>query len=451
MTNDDDELSVEEATKKFQEQLESERAQKQRAKLKQVLDDWVWVSGATVFVRRTDHLIWNDKQWRTHYAHLHQKGDVFTFVMRQGLVTTVERLAFEPYQPEFLDGGQAYNTWRPSNVEAREGDAQWFLDHIAYLFPDENVAGYVLDYLALLVQEPWEKILFFLLIVGVEQGTGKTAVTEVMTRILGPHNTVAPSNDEIASQFTGWQEGKQLAVVHELMMLGRQQISNRLKPVATEPKLSIRVMYRAAYDAPNRLALIATSNHFDALKVDNADRRWLVVETQAQQREPEYYDALWAHIASAEDLGAVKWMLQHREVKLNPKGKAPLTTAKTEMVEQALADEEAYIMECFEEGAAPFDFDLVRRDDLVTLVQQRFPGHARNIMGRIAALLKGRLNAVKHTRNTSVGDGRPKFHLWSVRNHERWRNVGPAGRVDAYLAHKRGLVAEAFATTEPDF
>lgn len=448
MTSDTDELSVEEATKAFEEKLRSEREQKQRKRMSEVLEDWVWVSGATVFIRRSDHLIWNDKQWRTHHAMLHPKGDVFTFVMRQGLVTTVERLAFEPYQPEFLEGGQAYNTWRPSDIDAREGNAQWFLDHIAYLFPDETVAGYVLDYLALLVREPWVKILFFLLIVGVEQGTGKTAVTEVMTRILGPHNTVTPSNDEIASQFTGWQEGKQLAVVHELMMLGRQQISNRLKPVATEPKLSIRVMYRSAYDAPNRLALIATSNHFDALKVDNADRRWLVVETRAKQREPEYYDALWAHIASPEDLGAVKWMLQHRKVKLNPKGKAPVTTAKRDMVEQALPDEEAYLVELFEEGEEPFNFDLVRTSDLITAVQERFGKNQRNLMGHITAVLKGRIGAVRHTRDTTPGNGRPKWRLWSVRNHEHWAKVGPTARVDAYQKHWK--LPYVFTEDDPD-
>ncbi len=435
-TFDEEELSVEEATKQYAEQLRSQREQKQRQRLTDVLADWVWVSEATVFVRRSDHRIWNDKQWRTHYAHLHPKGDVFSFVLRQGLVQTVERLAFEPYETEFLDDGSAYNTWRPSAIEPREGDAQWFLDHIAFLFPDETVADYVLDYLALLVREPWEKVLFFLLIVGVEQGTGKTAITEVAQRLIGPHNSVAPSNDEIGSQFTGWQEGKQLAVVHELMMLGRQQISNRLKPVATEPLLSIRVMYRAAYAAPNRLTVIATSNHLDALKIDNADRRWLVVETQAKQREPEYYEALWAHIDSEADLAAVKWMLQNRDVKLNPKGKAPVTVAKREMVEQALPDEEAFLLELFEEGEAPFDFDLVRTTDLIDAVQARFPGSHKDLMGRITSLLKGRIGAVRHTRDTSPGNGRPKWRLWSVRNHDDWAKAGPTARVEAYQKHR---------------
>ena len=435
-TFDDEELSVEEATKKFQEQLVSQREQRQRSKLSEVLDDWVWVSGATVFARRSDHLIWNDRQWKTHYAHLHPKGDVFAFVLRQGLVTTVERLAFEPFQPEFLDDGRAYNTWRPSAIEPREGDALWFLDHVAFLFPDEAVQGYLLDFLALVARKPWRKVLFFLLIVGVEQGTGKTAVTEVMQRLVGPHNTVAPSNDEIASQFTGWQEGRQLAIVHELMMLGRQQISNRLKPVATEPELAIRVMYRAAYSTPNRLNLIATSNHLDALKVDNADRRWLVVETKAAQREPEYYDRLWAHINSEDDLAAVAWMLQHREVKLNPMGKAPVTNAKREMVEQALQDDEAFLLELFDEGEEPFDFDLVRINDIIDVVQQRFPGHHKDLMGRITSLLKGRFGAIRHTRDTTPNNGRPKWRLWSVRNHDEWAKAGPTARVDAYSKHR---------------
>src|SRR5262249_46823150 len=158
-----------------------------------------------------------------------------------------------------------------------------------------------------------------------------------------------------------------------------------------------------------------TSNHLDALKIDNADRRWLVVETQAKQREPEYYERLWAHIDSEADLAAVKWVLRHRGGELDPKGEAPLTGGKRERVEQALPDEEAYLLELFEDGEAPFDFDLVRRTDLIDAVQERFPGAHKDLLGRITSLLKGRIGAVRHTRDTTPDNGRPKWRLWSVR------------------------------------
>ena len=71
----DDELSVEEATKAFEEKLRSEREQRQRSAMTEALADWVWVSEATCSVRLGDRRIWTDRQWKTHFAHLRDGGD----------------------------------------------------------------------------------------------------------------------------------------------------------------------------------------------------------------------------------------------------------------------------------------------------------------------------------------------------------------------------------------
>jgi len=231
--------------------LQAERAQKQRERIVSAADDWIWASEATCFVRRSDHRIWNDRQWKNHYAHLYPKGDIFTFVMRHdGYVEKFDSLTYQPGGAEVVDS--MFNLWRPSPMGAAEGDVSWFIDHVRYLFPgDEQAAEYVLDYMALLVREPFTKILFALLIYGGHHGTGKTMLARLLARMLGEHNVVSPSNEELTSQFTAWQEGAQLAVINELMMLGRQQIANRLKSDITEPWLRIRAMYRVGYSLPN--------------------------------------------------------------------------------------------------------------------------------------------------------------------------------------------------------
>ena len=88
-----------------------------------------------------------------------------------------------------------------------------------FLFPDERDRDLVLDYLATIVQRPSEKIHFALLVRG-PQGSGKSAVGELMARIIGRRNVVKPSNDEVLNKYTVWQEGAQLAIIEELMTLG---------------------------------------------------------------------------------------------------------------------------------------------------------------------------------------------------------------------------------------
>ncbi len=51
----------------------------------------------------------------------------------------------------------------------------------------------------------------FALLIRGEQGSGKSAIGELMRRIIGDRNVVKPSNDEVTGRFTAWLEGAQLA------------------------------------------------------------------------------------------------------------------------------------------------------------------------------------------------------------------------------------------------
>jgi hypothetical protein len=431
--------------------LRSKATQRQRERIITETADWVWCSEAQAFVRRTDRLIWSDRQWRSHYAHLDPKGNiVLTVQRRKGLISKFERLVYEPGGTEVIDD-VSFNLWRAGGIEARAGDVAWFIDHITYLFPDPQDAALVLDYLALLVREPWTKILFALLIWSREHGVGKSVLALLIARMIGEHNTVFPTNEEVTGKFTSWQEGAQLVVLEELMMRGRLELANRLKPVITQPTIRIRAMYRSEYEVPNRLNLIAFSNYSDALKVDDGDRRWLIVEAPVKPRSPDYYSGLFGHVDNDDDVAAVKHFLQNRLVGLNPKGRAPETAAKVEMIEQGLPDEEAYVLNLFEAEEPPFDFGLVRLEEVVTAAQQKFRGYRGNLMSRMTSLLKDRIGAVRQTRNTTPGDGRPKWHLWSVRDHDYWRELGPSARMDAYLKHLKNSSRHAYEQAVADF
>jgi hypothetical protein len=417
--------------KEAAEALASQLAQKRRERIKEALADWVWVSEAYAFVRRSDRKVWTDKQWTAHFGHLvAEKENVLNYAIKKtGYISKFEKLVFEPNAPEEIDG-LAYNLWRPSGISAAPGDSAWFVDHINYLFPDVRVADDVLDFLALLVKEPFVKVLFAMLVYGPKHGTGKSAIGAILSSMLGASNLVFPSNDEISEKYSQWQEGAQLGVIEELMMLGRQQIANRLKPVITQPDLRIRAMWRPSYTTPNRLNLIAFTNYPDALKVENDDRRWFIAESPVEPLAKDYYEKLFAHIECDADVAAVKHFLQHREVRLDPKGRAPATQAKREMVEQSLSDEEAYILELLDEGGAPFDFDLIRREDIIDALRLRFGTLRPGVYSRMTSLLKTRIGAVSQKQDKRVGV--THHRLWSLRDHEQWDAAGPAARTEAY-------------------
>jgi len=403
-----------------------------------VWDDWVWVVEPYQFVRRADSAKFRTEQWKSLYANLKPDGDILNAIWKNNVrMRKFEKLVYLPEADEFPDGedGGRYNIWRRSGVEAVPGDVSVFLDHMAYLFPDESERAHVLDYLALLVQRPADKIHFALLVRGM-QGTGKSWIGNLMERIVGSRNTVRPSNDEVTSPWTAWMEGAQLAVIEELMTLGRKEVANRLKPAITDPTLRIEQKHCSIYSIPNCLNFLCFTNHEDALPIEHGDRRWLVVFSPAVKRDEAYYRRLFGYL----DGGAafVKHWLAERKVTLKPHGVAPATVGKEAMRRLGMGDAEAFLLDLFESGEPPFDFDLVRLDDLVDVVPVALRGRS-SLRARLSKWLKGEIGAVDQSRYTKADRNRPAYQLWSVRDHDRWREVGAAGRIDAFMAFRKPI------------
>jgi hypothetical protein len=145
-----------------------------------VSQQWVYVADAHAFVRRSDGKKYGPEQWKALHASAWPDGDVLTAVWKGKLpVSKRESLVYIPHRSEFLEEGLAYNLWKPSGVEAREGDVGPFLAHVEYLLPEAADRDRLLDYMALLVQRPADKIMFALLLRG-EPGTGKSWVGLLM-------------------------------------------------------------------------------------------------------------------------------------------------------------------------------------------------------------------------------------------------------------------------------
>ncbi|NRD90037.1 hypothetical protein C8024_12055 [Sphingopyxis sp. BSNA05] len=314
--------------------------------------------------------------------------------------------------------------------------AQVFLDHMAYLLPDETERAYALDYLSFLVANDVQKVHFAMLIQG-EPGSGKSFIGELMERMVGIRNVRMVKSQELTKEYTGWQEGTQLAVVEEIMAFGRREIANELKTVITGDELRIRRMRTDTYEVPNRLNLICFTNFKDAVPIDAGDRRWLTIFSPAKPRDADYYTELFDRLKGDEFPAAVKWMLQNHEAKLSPKGVAPMTTGKAEMRNMSVGDLEQYLDELMEEGAGPLAYELVRVDDVWAMVKGDFKA-TRNGRSRVIEWLKSK-GAVQHSRYTKKdGTGRYAYALWSLDNHAKWDTAGPASRIDAWIKHWEG-------------
>jgi hypothetical protein len=416
------------------EEMKAKRAAKDAGAISAALAEWVYVAEATCFVRLSDGWKLGERQWRPLFADLRKKEDVVAYVQRHGLIQTYERFVFEPDAPQII--GATFNQWVPSTLVAKPGNIDWFMDHIVYLVPEPAEREKLLDFLSLAVKPPYVKIQYAVLLIG-EPGIGKSIFGPMFGFILGENNVVEPGRADLHDKWTSWREGKQLIFIHELRIAGRGAALERLDTSITEVKQRIVAHYRATYTLAIRQNHFTCSNHGSPLSIRQNDRRWFILESTAARRPDAYYDALWAHVNSSEDMAAVKYYLENREVVLNPFSVAPVTSAKRAMVEEVKSDIEVYLSDLFEQAYYPFDFDLVQLAKVEEMIQAQFK-YERNVR-KAATDFMHSICARRYEKpgGPTAFKERINFHVWSIRNHDKWEDMGATDRCRALQAFRK--------------
>ncbi len=114
------------------------------------------------------------------------------------------------------------------------------------------------------------------------QGTGKgLLVNHVLIPLLGTSNVAVRRMSELEDRFNGYLETSILAIIDEAQISESKQskmIMADLKNLITEPQLSVRRMYTAAYTVPNHTNLMLLSNQPDMVTIEPTDRRFNVGE-----------------------------------------------------------------------------------------------------------------------------------------------------------------------------
>jgi hypothetical protein len=241
----------------------------------------------------------------THFLHARRKNTILK----------PDKVVYRPNQAEFVDGGREWNLWRPSEIVAEAGDTRLWDEHVAYLFPDPEQRGRLLDWLAGVLQRLEVKPMHALLLIGVDQGTGKSWVLRVLAKLIGDENWRPLTQDILASKFTGWAMRTKLVTVEELRTLGRAELANKLHPWITQPEMSVNEKNLPSFTLDQVIAFAFMSNRIDAIKVDTSDRRYLVLKTEAVPRPDDYYVRLYGLLEDRVALGAVLHQLLNRDLK----------------------------------------------------------------------------------------------------------------------------------------
>jgi hypothetical protein len=386
---------------------------------------WIYIVGTKTFVHAETMLEIDKEQFADRYCH-ETKGNPAQNALRNPAFPKCDLPIYLPRADQIFEreGHRYFNLWRANVLEPRKGSVKPFLDHCAYMLPDETERNTMLDWLAWNVQHAGEKIMWALLLQGT-QGTGKSYFGWLMRLLLGKRNVSMPTNDLIHEIYTTWQKSCQLVIVEELMARGRMELVNKLKPIITQDTTIVREMHRPAYEQPNVFNLLLFTNHEDAIIIDSSDRRYCVLFSPAEPREPEYYAKLWEW--TEVNAGVIlRWMNERNLSKFQAKAHAPMTAGKRQLILSSMSNLQAWMVDAIETNSWPFMSDLVSTTHLMDCL----PNHLRNVsiqaVGRALKQIGARMIGQYPLANGST------VRILAVRRFDTWAGASKEVVVSEY-------------------
>ena len=284
-------------------------------------------------------------------------------------IPAVYNRMFMPGQPALysINGVDYANSYTEDGIPELPGDLspveqeaiQIFLDHFVHIIADESARSIFLDFLTYIVQNPGERVNWAILLQGAE-GDGKSFFIAVLKVVMGDKNVNMIPGKALEEKYNPWAENALVCFVEDVRLHGSNRFDaiNTLKPIITNPTVSIRRMNTNPYEVVNTMSYVLTSNLKDAMPVGSEDSRIYPIFTRFQRSEqidafkeanPNYYDRLYAITQFA---GALRqfFLLRKLTPTFNPKARAPKSRYRKEMIELNQSEEVTALADSLEES-----------------------------------------------------------------------------------------------------
>ncbi len=335
------------------------------------------------------------------------------------------------------------NVWPGWAVAPSPGDVSLWNALLDHLFKGEGASREWFErWLAIQFQQPGVKLYTGVVLVSIEQGTGKTFLAYILREIFG-RNFSQISSSDLRSTFNSWAYAKQFILGEEISGGEDKRLdADLLKSIITQHQITVNQKYQAPFTVEDHANYIFTTNHPDAFYLEETDRRFFVHRITTGSLPRDLARKLDAWMRSP---GGPAALFDHL-LRVNLRGftaedPAPRTNAKIEMKRLARTDLENFAADLYERPddvlrsfGPMYNRDLWTSEELLAL---RFPGSQRyNVSSMSRALTRAGVPKLANggVVQTPIG-GR---HLYAVRNRARWLDAAPKQAGEHYVASLDG-------------
>ncbi len=191
-----------------------------------------------------------------------------------------------------------YNIWRGYGVEPRKGwqKQRRLLRHIREVIcrGDKQKFKYLVRYLAWMVQNPEKHAGVVIMLKSRKQGTGKSTLGKVMLDIFGRHGALIDDKERLLGRFTDWLETVSFVLAEEILWAGDHKAADKFKSLVTGDTIQVERKFGSCRQIPNRLKIIATTNHDHAVAAGVQDRRNVVYDVSDERAgDKAWFDNLY--------------------------------------------------------------------------------------------------------------------------------------------------------------
>ena len=345
----------------------------------------------------------------------------------------VDKLSYLPGEEQFTikDGLLYLNQWRGWGVKPAKGNIKPFLELVDYLFKDaeKEAKEWFLNWCAYPIQFPGTKMFSAVIVHGRMTGTGKTLIGYTLARIYGQNFIKIKSKDLLD---TWWAENRQFVLGDEISGSDKRAEADMMKAMITQEEININIKYIPQFSIPDCVNYYLTSNHADALFLEDEDRRFFVHEVVGGPLPESFYLAYDKWLK--QDGGAaalMQWFLERDLSKFNPKAAALRTKARDRMIVTGKSDLAVWLLELKESPASKLRVgQMFHQRDLFTAKELLAMYESEHESARGKVTSNGMSRALQAAGFKQAYDGDPlngadgkSGRYFIIRNEERWRRV----------------------------
>jgi hypothetical protein len=243
--------------------------------------------------------------------------------------------------------------------------------------------------------------------------------------------TLSRSNPPILYD-TWWAENRQFVLGDEITGSDKRAEADMMKAMITQEEININIKYIPQFSIPDCVNYYLTSNHADALFLEDEDRRFFVHEVTVDPLSDEFYLAYDKWYKKEGGCSALmQWLMERDLRKFNPKAPAMRTAARDRMIMSGKSDLDTWLAELKEGpssklrvGQMRHQRDLFTSHELLAMYEAEHEKQA----GKVGA--NGMSRALQRAGFKQVAGGAPlalpsgkQGRFYAVRNTDRWRAI----------------------------